>query len=172
MTVLLDQESMTYPRHLLDDCDSALLLFCSGRMGAADGHWVREAGITDATCVDWDGATLEPFANEYPREWTYIEADVFEWAPNQYARGHSWELVSADAPSQYGDRLREMLPIYCELADKYVVATLANTGPGAVIIPDPPEGWRYIGEPIWRTEYQSEGDELSRKFWWLVLERT
>lgn len=162
MTVVLDQESMTYPRHLLADCDSALLLFCSGRMGAADGHWVREAGLTDVTCVDWDEKTLEPFAAEYPAEWVYQQADVFAWTHGQT---RTWDLVSADAPSQHAALLPHMLPIYCSRASKYVVATMACYASDDPIQPAAPDGWIYAEDPIWRAEFEG------RRFWWLVLER-
>lgn len=161
--VMLDAESYAFPRELLAVCESALLLFCSGRMGAADGHWVREAGLVDVTCVDWDAETLDPFSDEYPAAWEYVHEDAWRFAGE--LAGRRWDFVSADMPSQYAGQLREALPLFCALATKYATVTLANVGPGAVVIPDAPDGWRYVGDPIWRNEYHG------RRFWWLVLER-
>ena len=164
MTVTLDAESFTFPRHLIERCSSALLLFCSGRMGASDGHWIAEQGLTDVTCVDWDAATLEPFADEYPATWHYVEADVFEWMERD--RGRRWDIVSADAPSQLADRLVEMLPRYCALARRYVTATHATVGVDSEADPPAaPQGWRYMSEPTWRIYANG------RMFWWLMLER-
>lgn len=171
-SVPLDAETFTYPAELLKECESALLLFCSGRMGAADGFHVANAGLTDVTCVDWDEKTLEPFRQAYPAAWEIVQADVFEWVdwngrPGPLGwNGRQWDIVSADAPSQYADRLPEMLPRYCEIARKYVTATLAVTGPGAPVVPPAPSGWGYRGEPVFRTEYEG------RRFWWLTLERS
>jgi hypothetical protein len=163
VSVLVDQETFTYPRYLLADCESGLLLFCSGRMGMADGHWFREAALEDVTCVDWDEKTLWPFAALYPDWWLYLQADVFEWVETQ--GGSAWEIVSADMPSQYANRLTEMLPKFCALSEKYVTVTMACYTSDDPIQPPAPEGWRYVGDPIWRSEFEG------RRFWWLVLEK-
>lgn len=167
--VVLDAESRAFPRELLDECSSALLLFCSGRMGAADGHWVREAGLTDVTAVDWDADTLEPYADAYPVDWDYVEDNVFEFVEKVDRR---WDIVSADAPFQLRDRLHEALPRYCSLANKYVTAThsqpvndLNRDLTRIVAIPPAPAGWRYMEDPIYRAEFEG------RRFWWLILGR-
>lgn len=156
MTVL-DAESAVYPKHLLERCESGLLLFCSGRMGAADGHWFREAGLTAVICVDWDAKTLVPFACSYPSEWRYVEADAFEWARLQTRR---WDIVSADVPSQWADRLQETLPLWCSLAERFVTVTLM----GDCDMPAAPGGWQTIGV-VRRTTWNG------RDYLWLVLER-
>lgn len=153
----LDAESMTYPRHLLAECASALLLFCSGRMGAADGHWVRDERLIDVTAVDWDEKTLEPFRAAYPDEWTYVQADAFAWAATA---GRRWDLVSADVPSQYADRLDETLPMWCERAELFVTVTMMGDKP----LPRVPAGWR-IRETIWRSTWNFSD------YYWLVLAR-
>jgi hypothetical protein len=162
VSIPVDRESFTYPRHLLEGCRSALLLFASGRMGAADGRWVQEAGLEDVTAVDWDRKTLEPFSEVYPACWDYVEADVREFVG---IAGRRWDVVSADAPSQMADELPDLLPRYCELANRYVVATLAVTGDGEPVVPPSPAGWSYLGEPVYRAEFEG------RRFWWVGLER-
>jgi hypothetical protein len=167
MSVLLDAESQVYPRELLEECNSVLLAFCSGRMGAADGHWVRQAGIKDVTCLDWDEKTLEPFRAEYPSEWTYVQADAFQWAEDK-AWGNSeafqWDLVSADMPSQYADRMVDSLSLWCALARRYVVATLMESLLLAAAT-RLPTGWR-AREVLKRNEHED-----GRVWCWLVLER-
>lgn len=155
--VVLDAESHAFPKALLAECSSVVLLFCSGRMGAADGFWVREAGLVDVTAVDWDEKTLEPFRARYPEEWSYARADVFEWVKEQERR---WDLVSADAPSQWDSRFAETLPAYCSLAERFVVATVLET----TVIPEPPAGWSVLGR-ITRCGYEG------RLYQWLVLQR-
>ncbi len=162
MTVM-DFEARTYPKHLLEECESGLLLFASGRMGSADGQWFREARLEDVTAVDWDEKTLEPFSEAYPDSWLYLRANVFDWVYQQ--RGSAWDIVSADAPSQHGHRLREMLPAYCALAEKYVTATMSEYGSDTPLHPPAPAGWYYMGDPIWRADYEG------RSYWWLVLEK-
>lgn len=160
-TVVLDAESFAYPRHLLDECTSGLLLFCSGRMGAADGHWFRDAGLVDVTCVDWDEKTLEPFRAEYPEEWRYVQADVFEWAN---LVDHRFDIVSADAPSQYVARMISELPLWCRLANRYVTATVMGD-----LLDKPvslPDDWDLL-ETIERASYPD-----GRVYHWLVLERS
>jgi hypothetical protein len=160
MSVVLDAESTVYPRELLRDCESALLAFCSGRMGAADGHWVREAGLHDVVCVDWDSETLEPFAQSYPDEWRYVLRDAFEYA--QHCT-RTFDLVSADMPSQYELRMLGSMALWCSLACKYVTATVMKsclTGGGWWI----PEGWK-IRELVKRNEHED-----GRVWMWLVME--
>lgn len=156
---VLDSESAAYPRELLKECQSALLLFCSGRMGSADGHWVRVAFplITDVACVDWDEKTLDPFQAVYPAEWSYVRSDAFGWAREQTRR---WDIVSADVPSQWADRLPETLPLWCALADRYVTVTWMADTP----IPSAPDGW-LLRDVRQRAEWNG------RVYCWLILER-
>lgn len=157
---VLDTESEAYPRHLLDDVASGLLLFCSGRMGAADGHWFREAGLTDVQCVDWDEKTLDPFRAHYPEEWYYTQADAFLWA--ELAATRRWDIVSADAPSQYADRMYDALPVWCRLANSYVTATVMRPPTADDTVP---EGWTILG-CVERAVYPD-----GRTYHWLILER-
>lgn len=161
MTVVLDAESQAFPRQLLGWCSSALLAFCSGRMGAADGHWIREAGLLDVTCVDWDEKTLIPFADEYPVDWRYFQADAFEWVEGC---GRSFDIVSADLPSQYADRMLESVPLWTGVAERFVTMTVMGSCLGERWAP--PSGWRVHGL-LPRASYPD-----GRDYFWLVLERS
>lgn len=160
MSVVLDQESMAYPRHLLDGCSSGLLLFCSGRMGAADGHWFREAGLTDVTAVDWDEKTLVPFEAEYPDEWRYLQEDAWLYVAVAQRR---WDIVSADPPSQYRDIQIRSLANWCSVSDRYVTATVMQPD-----IPDEaiPDGWTLLDVTL--RAWFDDG----RNYFWAVLQRT
>lgn len=164
MTVTLDLESMAYPVEVLDGCDSGLLLFCSGRLGITDGHWFAQAGLTDVTAVDWDAATLEPFAEQYPGWWHYVKEDAFQYA---WEARRNWDIVSVDAPSQYAPQLVEHIPLWLALATKRATLTLYRhcfVGvPTVDELPDPPDGWRY-DRLIRRSEFRGG-------IYWLVCER-
>jgi hypothetical protein len=127
-------------------------------MGAADGQWVRKLGITDVTCVDWDDKTLEPFKEHYPKEWTYVLADAFDWARKC---GRTFDLVSADMPSQYGDAMLESIPLWCALSNRYVTMTVMQEGAHE---PHLPKGWLHL------TTIERNTDPIDgRTWWWLVL---
>lgn len=158
----LDIESYAFPTSLLDGCESALLLFASGRMGAADGYWLQEAGIDDVWCVDHDPATLVPFAAAYPAEWRYLEADAFAFFPDRV-----FDLVSVDAPSQFAPHLLTWLPRWCGFASRFVTATVFRHcfigEPSLDELEPAPDGWRYR-DLIHRSEFRGG-------VYWLVMER-
>ena len=54
----LELEQASYPREILGDLDSALVLFCSAFGGANDASWVRDAWIRHVTAVDKNAETL------------------------------------------------------------------------------------------------------------------
>jgi hypothetical protein len=165
--ISLDAESFAYPHELLAGCRSGLLLFASGRAGAADGHWFREAGIASVTAVDWDEQTLDAMQDLYPRCWSFLRCDAFEFARDAAARGRRWDVVSADAPSQYAPELVARLPIWCALASRFVTATLFRHcfagEPLLRELPAPPEGWRWR-ELRWRAAFRGG-------VYWLIGER-
>ena len=151
---LPDDEAMAYPRELLKlltKQQTVLLMFGSGRGGAADGRWVAEYGYRHVTVVDWDEATLGPMLVQAPAGWQGIQADILKWAPEQATRGMKWDHVSADPASQLAPQIVELLPVWLALARRTATITMyrhcfAGECEPTHLAPelaDPPAGWRY-----------------------------
>jgi hypothetical protein len=133
-----------YPRHVLTDCETGLVLFAAAFHGQQDAVWMADAGIT-ATCIDLDGGKLEEMRAVYPDGWQFVKADAFKYATNA---NRQWDVVSIDCPSNLFDRCAELLPFWCLLARR---AVILGTGTGTVI--EPPAGWR-VSERLRRSNFQ------------------
>lgn len=143
----------TYPKGLLDACDTALVLFAAGFYGRQDGIFIADAGIT-ATCVDIRPQRLRDMAAVYPGSWEFFVDDAYEFAALTERR---WDLVSIDCPSGAFVRCAELVGLWCSLAR---VAVVLGTGKGTVV--EPPEGWR-VTDVIQRSQF-------SGGVYWSVLE--
>lgn len=168
-----DAEAMAYPRdllHLLTHSQDVLLLFGSGRGGAADGRWVAEAGYRNVTVVDWDAATLEPMMAKAPEGWRSLERDILQWLGDP-AWHTQWAYLSADPPSQLAPQIVELLPTWLSYARHYATITMyrhcfAGEGEPSHRSPElaaPPKGWRYTNL-IKRSGFRGG-------IYWLVCER-
>lgn len=124
----------SYPVELLEHCDTALVLFASGFLGAQDGIFIADAGIA-ATCVDIRENLLDEMAAVYPASWEFVAADAFEYAE---ACDERFDLVSIDCPSGAFLQCAEALPLWCSLAR---VAVVLGSGIRAQIF-NPPDGWK------------------------------
>lgn len=142
-----------YPCAVLDGCETALVLFAAAFHGAQDALWIADAGLT-ATCVDVDKQRLHEMANLYPEDWTFVDADVFEYATTATPR----DVVSLDPPSNLFDKCAELLPLWCLIARK---AVILGTGKDTVV--DVPDGWYLDG-------YRQRSHFLGGVFW-AVLKR-
>lgn len=142
-----------YPRHVLDGCETALVLFAAAFHGQQDAVWMADAGLK-ATCVDVDAARLNEMAVAYPDGWEYVVGDAFEYAMLTERR---WDVVSVDCPTNLFGRCAEMLPVWCLLAGRAVVL---GTGVGTEV--DPPGGWRITGT-VPRSQFQGG-------VYWTVIE--
>lgn len=160
-----DAEALGFPTDVLAGIKSALILFASGRGGAADGRWFAEAGIREVLLVDHDSATLAPMLKRAPCGWLAVCDDAFDFATN--ARG-PWDHVSADPASQLAPRIVESLPAWLALATKSVTVTVYRhcfAGKPGLDAPElePPDGWRF-------TRLIRRGD-FRGGIYWLVGER-
>lgn len=149
-----DAEALAYPLDLLHQLwksQSVLLLFGSGRGGAADGRWVADAGFVNVTVIDWDAATLDPMMAKAPETWVKEEADILAWANDPLTWGRQWDHVSADPPSQLAPQIIELLPVWLRHARRQATITVyrhcfAGEGEPTLEAPElanPPAGWRY-----------------------------
>lgn len=125
-----------YPAHLLEGCESALLLFCAGFLGENDGDVVAAAGIGDVTGIDHNAGRIAEMREKYPA-WTLVEGDAFEFALDQFEIPlMNFDLVSVDPDSGLDERVRAWLPAWCALARRVVVLGTVSDEPL-----DPPDGW-------------------------------
>ena len=144
-----------YPAELLKGCETGLVLFAAAFLGHNDAIHFAEAGLR-TTCIDVDGRRLIEMSALYPDDWLFLQWDAWKFADASYAKGMSWDVVSADTFS--GDAMRRSLDsfeLWCSLAHKVVTATYVAGEAYEV-----PDGW------------QGSLFERATNVYWLVLERT
>lgn len=132
-----------YPRHVLVECSSALVLFAAAWHGKQDAVWIADAGLT-ATCVDLDADRLDEMEAAYPDGWEFVALDVFDFA---VLTENQWDVVSIDCPTNLFDRCSDFLPVWCLLARRAVVL-----GSGEFTVVLPPAGWE-ITEQLRRSSF-------------------
>lgn len=146
-----EHEGQVFPRHLLDRCQDALVLFAAGFDGRQDAYWVNEAGV-DATCVDI--RTLDRMRQLYPATWEFVQGEAFAFAR---ATERQWDLVTVDCPSGMFALCAEHVALFCHLAR---VAVVLGNGLGVKVTP--PAGWK-VTEKRRRSNFRGG-------VYWLVLE--
>lgn len=145
-----------YPRHVLRDSKTALCLFAARWHGRQDAYWLAEAGL-ETTCVDTDGERLSEMAAVYPADWSFVQADAFDWAELAWAEGRRFDIVSLDPFTSLFYRCETSLPLWCSLARDAVIMGCAEGQPVAA-----PDGWMEVRR-VWRSDY---GDGVE----WVVLQ--
>lgn len=150
--VYSEPEGRAYPRHILEGCESALVLFAAAFDGRQDAYWIAEAGMR-ATCVDI--RSMNRMSRLYPAVWEFIEADAFEFCETT---GGQWDIVSIDCPSGAFQQCADMVGLWCDLARVAVIL-----GNGLDVLVHPPAGWRL-------TEMRRRSD-FRGGVYWAVLER-
>jgi len=145
-----------YPRHVLQGCETALVVFAAAFMGRQDAVWVAEAGLT-ATCVDHDARLLRRMERMYPAGWEFVCGDAYEFAEES---GGQWDVVSVDCPTGQFERCAALLPTWCDLARRAVVLGTGPEGAGLV----PPGGWVL-------TEWLRRSDFVEGGVYWAVIAR-
>lgn len=162
-----DAEALAFPREILNGVESALILFASGRGGAADGRWLAEAGIQDVDFVDWDTETLNPMMQLVPRTWQAHALNILEHY-DRIAPGKSWEHLSADPPSHLAPIIFGQLPEWLSRAAISATITLYRhcfIGEPSLDAPElvAPVGWVFT-KLIKRSDFRGG-------IYWLVAER-
>jgi hypothetical protein len=71
----------------------------------------------------------------YPEDWVFVVGDAYRYATFAAAA----DLVSIDCPTGQFERCAEMLPLWCELARRFVIL-----GTGTDTQVDPPPGWTLL----------------------------
>lgn len=142
-----------YPVGLLEQCDTALVLFAAGFYGRQDAIFIADAGLT-ATCVDNDYEKLRAMTSIYPDGWEFIAADVFAYTASTL---RVWDLVSIDTPSDSFQRCADEIAWWCSFAEKAVVLGCGETTEIA-----PPTGW-VVSEMQRRSDFKGG-------VYWAVIE--
>ena len=106
-----------FPRHVLDGCETALVLFAAGFHARQDATWVADAGL-QATRVDTDAKRLGEMVLAYPEGWEYVHGDVFGYAEMRGAPGPSCRSTRQRPCSDAAPASR---PVWCELANQAVL---------------------------------------------------
>lgn len=152
------REARPYPTHLLEGCETGLVLFAAAFLGHNDAIHFAKAGLR-TTCVDIDAERLREMQVLYPPDWEFVVADAFQYADDasHYAYG-PWDAVSVDTFT--GDAMRDSLGNlwdWTEIAEKVVTVTITDEALDAY---DVPTGWNASLFPRTSGVY------------WLVLEWT
>lgn len=118
-------QARPYPRELLADCDTGLVLFAAAFLGHNDAVHFAEAGVRDVTLVDVDGERLGEMAELYRSdEWTFVEDDAFAYSRDARGLGAKYDAVSVDTFTGAAmDRSLDDLCQWTELARRVVTVT-------------------------------------------------
>lgn len=133
-----------YPRHVLEPCLDALVLFAAGFHGSQDAIWCAEAGL-QATCVDLNHERLGEMVLAYPEGWEYVHADAYAYIARTL---RTWDVVTVDCSTGAFDRCAALASTFCGLANRTVVL-----GSRAAPELDLPDGWR-VTDTMKRTDYR------------------
>lgn len=147
-------EPELYPTHLLDGCETALVVFAAAFHGLQDCVHIADAGLT-ATCIDNDAQKLLEMRHVYPVAWEFITEDAFEYAAST---PRQWDVVSVDCPTGAFVRCARIVEDWCNLARRAVVLGVGKHTPL-----QPPQGWA-VSEKRWRSDYDGG-------VYWAILER-
>lgn len=152
---LIREADNTFPSHKLTGLSTALAGFCAGFLGRQDCIFLADAGMA-ATCVDLDAVKLVEMEHLYPANWRFVCDDIYDFAERLAVYGHVYDLVCLDPPTGQFDRVEELLPLWCGLADRLVV--FGSWGQ----IMDAPDGWQ-VTRHVWRSRFRGG-------VYWTVLE--
>jgi hypothetical protein len=147
-------DAKAFPREKLEGCETGLVLFAGAFLGTNDAIHFASAGIP-TVCVDTDRDALERMRDLYPEMFEFVQADAWQYAEAARDLGLTWDAVSVDTwTGDASARSMESLELWTAIAERLVVATIANTDTWIT-----PEGWS-----AW-TQTRSE------RAAWLILER-
>jgi hypothetical protein len=148
-----------FPKFVLRNCDSALMLFCAGFYGKNDCVWVEQANVKDVTAVDTDASKLRVMQELYPPGWKFACADVYRFTVGATSQALKFDLVVADVPLTQFEYSKDWYKSWCWLSDRYVLIT-AEAEPLVSVVGLLPRDWKVKGT-IQRTSQSS----------WLLLSK-
>ena len=150
------EQARPYPAHLLDGCETGLVLFAAAFLGHNDAIHFAEAGL-ETTCTDIDESRLDEMRAIYPDSWTFHNADAWAFAQAAKREELAWDAVSVDT---FTGTLMEMaldsLALWTSIANRVVTVTITVPVIDEIKVP---LGWETSLYP------------RSRSVAWLTLER-
>ena len=116
----------TFPREVLDGATSVASFFGAAFLGRNDAIHLADAGIADVVVVDLDAAKLGEMRAIYPAPWRWTVGDAYVVARDMGKRGEKADVVIADAWQSDCERMLSELPLWCAIARRHVVVTVAK----------------------------------------------
>lgn len=135
-------EARPYPTHLLEGCETGLVLFAAAFFGHNDAIHFAQADVL-TTCVDNDRKKLKQMERLYPPEWVFMWDDAWSYAGTIVALSRAgeriqWDAVSVDTFTGHAMvRSLNSLNLWCSLARRFVTVTITDD----VDRPLVPDGW-------------------------------
>jgi hypothetical protein len=114
-------EARPYPAHVLEGCETGLVLFAAAFLGHNDAIHFAEAGIR-TTCIDTDEVRLREMKALYPDTWTFLPVDAWTFAEAARDMDTMWDVVSLDPFT--GDTMQRVLDdlqLWADLARKALI---------------------------------------------------
>lgn len=159
-----DIKSGTFPEWVFDKCDSCLYLFGAGFYGANDAIHSVAYKSERVTVVDTDEEKLNRMRFVYPEHWDFENMDAYTFARTT---DEMWDLVVVDPPIFQNQKTVDLLWLWCNLSDKYVVITILpdvleknNLAVGTVISDN-------LSEPRMITKFMKRNQKST---YWMVIE--
>jgi O-antigen/teichoic acid export membrane protein len=119
-------DSSTFPMEVLDGATSAASFFGAAFRGRNDAIHIADARIADVVVIDLDAAKLGEMRAIYPATWRWTVGDAYVVARDMRERGEKADVVVADAWQSDCERMLSELPLWCAIARRYAVVTVAK----------------------------------------------
>jgi hypothetical protein len=129
----IDSKKVNFPTWVLDDCGSALCLFCAAFGGMNDVQYVWDAGIERVDLVDNDAVKMEALWEKFDRnKWHFEICDCFNevgfrrWLEDISIGDHRCDVTIADPWTDQVDAVLDMLDDLKAITRKYIVLTVTD----------------------------------------------
>lgn len=155
--IRVERSGDIFPSARLEGLRTALVLFAAGFYGRQDAFWIAEAGLR-ATCVDIDREKIQHMATLYPKGWSFVCDDVFEYVKTAESWRLRWDIVTVDCKSDLFDNASRMVDTWCDRAKRIVI--LGSDGLSLIV---PPNDWTVV-DVIHRSDHEGG-------VYWTVMER-
>lgn len=116
----------TFPREVLSGATSAVCFFAAAFRGRNDAIHLADAGLADVLVVDVDAEKLGEMRAIYPASWRWTVGDAYAVARDLRERGERADVVVVDAWQSECERALAELPLWCAVARRHVVVTVAK----------------------------------------------
>ena len=162
----------TFPREVLAGATSAACFFGAAFRGRNDAIHLADAGLAEVVVVDVDAEKLGEMRAIYPAPWRWTVGDAYSVARDMAERGEKADVVVVDAWQRDCEQALAELPLWCAIARRHVVVTVAKPWLDAHGVRDNPaslSAWlagRGIAAKVASLHRRAD---WSGGTWWLVL---